>query len=149
MAIIRYTDPFRDLATMQERMNRLFEDFLGRGTTPEEGFAPATWPPAVDIYETDDSVVVKAELPGFSREQIDLEVRDRVLTLRGERKAEKEVKGERYHRMERAYGAFQRSFSLPSGVEEEKISATLKNGVLEIVLPKRAEAKPRQIKVAA
>lgn len=149
MAIIRYTDPFRDLATMQERVNRLFEDFLDRGAGPEEGLAPAAWSPAVDIYETDDSVVVKAELPGFTRDQVDLEVRDRVLLLRGERKVEKDVKGENYHRMERAYGAFLRSFSLPSGVEEDKISATLKDGVLEIVLPKRAESKPKQIQVAA
>lgn len=149
MAIMRYTDPFRDLAAMQERMNRVFEDFLGRGTAPEEGFVPATWAPAVDIYETDDSVVVKAELPGLTREQVDVEIRDRVLTLRGERKVEKDVKGESYHRMERAYGSFLRSFSLPSVVDEEKITAKLDNGVLEITLPKKAEAKPKQIKVAA
>ena len=149
MAIIRYTDPFRDLATVQERMNRLFEDFLGRGAGHEEGFAPSAWSPAVDIYETDDAVVVKAELPGVTRDQVDVEVKDGVLTLRGERKAEQEVRGENYHRMERAYGAFMRSFSLPRGVDDEKINPKLKDGILEISLPKKAEVKPKQIKVAA
>jgi len=102
----------------------------------------------VDIYETGESVVVKAELPGLTKEQVGIEVKDGVLTLKGERKVEKEVKEENYHRIERAYGTFQRSFSLPATVDQEKISAVLKEGVLEVTLPKKEQAKPKQINVS-
>lgn len=150
MSIVRWTDPFRELEAMRERMNRLFEE-LGGGLFKgvEEGRAPATWTPAVDIHETDDSVIVTAELPGVERDQVHVEVREGVLTLRGERKSERKSKGEYYHRMERSYGSFVRSFSLPATVDEDKIRATLKNGVLEIRLPKKEEARPKEIPVAA
>ncbi len=148
MAIVRWWDPLRDLSSIQEKMNQLFEDTLSRTRGREEGLSAGMWTPAVDIYETGESVVVKAELPGLTREQVGIEVKDGVLTLKGERKVEKEVKEENYHRVERAYGTFQRSFSLPASVDQEKISATLKEGVLEVTLPKKEQAKPKQITVS-
>ncbi len=149
MAILRWMDPFRDVMGIQDRMNRLFEDFLTRGRGREEGLEAGAWMPAVDIYETDDDLVVKAELPGVEKDELNVEVKAGVLTLRGERKFEKEVKEENYHRVERSYGTFVRSFTLPVSVEEDKVSARLHGGILEIHLPKKAEAKPKQIKIAA
>jgi HSP20 family protein len=143
-------DPFRELSTIQERMNRMFEDFVGRTRGGREGeLAVGGWTPAVDIYETDDEIIVTAELPGLEKDQVGVEYKDGILTLRGERKLEREVKEESYHRMERSYGVFHRAFTLPGSVDEEKIGARMKNGVLEIHLPKAEAAKPRQITVAA
>jgi HSP20 family protein len=147
MAIVRWLDPFRDLSTIQERMNQIFEDALARNRGREEGLRSGMWTPAVDIYENNDSVVVKAELPGVEKDQISVEVKDGILSLRGERKFEKEVKEESYHRIERAYGSFQRSFSLPVSVDQEKVTAKFRDGVLEVKLPKKEQAKPKQIKV--
>ena len=149
MAIVRWMDPFRDVMGIQDRVNRLFEDVLARSRGREVGLEAGAWMPAVDIYETDDDIVVKAELPGVEKDQVGVEVKAGVLTLRGERKFEKEVKEENYHRIERSYGTFLRSFTLPASVEEDKVSAKLTGGVLEIHLPKKAEAKPKQIKIAA
>lgn len=148
MAIIRWMDPARELVGMQDRMNRLFEEFFG-SRRHEEGLAGGAWAPVVDIHETDDAVVVSAELPGIEKDQVNVEYKDGVLALRGERKFSREVKEENYHRIERSYGTFHRSFSLPAPVEEEKISARMKDGILEIRLPKKEAAKPKQIKVAA
>jgi len=147
MAIVRWLDPFRDLSAIQERMNRIFEDALARSRGREEGLRTGMWTPAVDIYENNDSVVVKAELPGVERDQISVEVKDGILTLRGERKFEKEVKEESYHRIERSYGNFQRSFSLPVSVEQDEVTARFKDGVLEVILPKKEQARPKQIQV--
>jgi HSP20 family protein len=147
MAIVRWLDPFRDLSAIQERMNQIFEDALARSRGREEGLRTGMWTPAVDIYENNDSVVVKAELPGVERDQISVEVKDGILTLRGERKFEKEVKEESYHRIERSYGNFQRSFSLPVSVEQDKVTARFKDGVLEVILPKKEQARPKQIQV--
>jgi len=145
MAIVRW-DPFRDLISIQDRMNRLFEQTLAR-TREEEGIAASTWMPAVDIYETPDQVVMKAELPGLTREDIEINVRDNTLSLRGQRKFEKDVKEENYLRIERAYGSFQRSFTLPATIQQDKIKAVFKDGVLEVSLPKAEEARPKQIKI--
>ena len=147
MAIVRWLDPFRDLSVIQERMNQIFEDALSRSRGRDEGIRTGMWTPAVDIYENHDSVVVKAELPGVEKDQISVEVKDGILSLRGERKFEKEVKEESYHRIERSYGNFQRSFSLPVSVDQEKVTAKFKDGVLEVKLPKKEQAKPKQIKV--
>ncbi|HJX14229.1 MAG TPA: Hsp20/alpha crystallin family protein [Candidatus Deferrimicrobiaceae bacterium] len=147
MAIVRWLDPFRDLSVIQERMNQIFEDALARSRGREEGLRTGMWTPSVDIYENNDSVVVKAELPGVERDQISVEVKDGILTLRGERKFEKEVKEESYHRIERSYGNFQRSFSLPVSVEQDKVTARFKDGVLEVILPKKEQARPKQIQV--
>lgn len=147
MAIVRWLDPFRDLSSIQERMNQIFEDALSRSRGREEGLRSGMWTPAVDIYETNESVVVKAELPGVEKDQISVEVKDGILSLRGERKFEKEVKEESYHRIERSYGNFQRSFSLPVSVDQDKVTARFKDGVLEVKLPKKEQAKPKQIHV--
>ena len=147
MAIVRW-DPFRDLMTIQERMNRLFDQTLSKTRVDdEEGLTASTWSPAVDIFETADSIVLKAELPGVSRENIDIQVRDNTLTLKGERKFEREVKDENYLRIERSYGAFQRGFSLPAVIQQDKIKATFKDGVLEVSMPKAEVAKPKQVKI--
>jgi HSP20 family protein len=147
MAVVRW-DPFRDLSLLQDRMNRLFDD-AGRTWRADEPAATTTWSPAVDIFETEGEIVVKAELPGLDRKDITLHLENNVLTLRGERKFEKETKDENYHRIERSYGNFSRSFSIPASVDEEKIRADYKDGVLKIMLPKKEQSKPKQIKIAS
>ena len=147
MAIVRWLDPFRDLSAIQERMNQIFEDALARSRGREEGLGTGMWTPAVDIYENNDFVVVKAELPGVEKNQISVDVKDGILSLRGERKFEKELKEESYHRIERSYGSFQRSFSLPVSVDQDKVTARFEDGVLEVKLPKKEKAKPKQIQV--
>ena len=149
MALIHWTDPFRDVATLQDRMNRIFEDHLDRGRSGEEGLRTGVWMPAVDIYETKDAICVRAELPGVDKDAVNVEVKDGVLALHGERKFEKEVKEENYHRVERAYGTFHRSFSLPSSVDGERVTARMQNGVLEVTLPKREQAKTKKISISA
>ena|SRR5687768_3221516 len=145
MAVSRW-DPFRDLSVLQERMNRLFED-AGRGYRGDEAAATTTWSPAVDIFETETEIMVKAELPGIERKDIALNLDNNVLTLKGERKFEKETRQENYHRIERSYGVFSRAFSIPAIVDEEKIRADYKDGILTIALPKKEQVKPKQIKI--
>jgi len=132
---------------IQDRMNRLFED-AGRGWRTDEPTATTTWSPAVDIFETEGEIVVKAELPGMERKDITLNLEKNVLTLKGERRFEKETKDDNYHRVERSYGTFSRAFSIPATVDEEKIRADYKDGVLKIVLPKKEQSKPKQIRIA-
>jgi HSP20 family protein len=145
MAVMRW-DPFRDLNILQDRMNRLFDD-AGRGWKGDEAVATTTWSPAVDIFETEGDIVVKAEIPGMDANDITLHLENNVLTLKGERRFEKETKEENYHRIERSYGTFSRAFSIPSMVDDEKIRADYKEGVLKIVLPKKEQAKPKQIRI--
>ena len=145
MAVIRWT-PFRELATMQDRVNRLFEDVMKSPHRSEETLN-ANWAPAVDIYETDKEIVMKAELPEMEEKDIDIKVEDNVLTLSGERRLEKEVKEESYHRVERSYGVFHRSFALPQTIDRDRIKAAYKDGVLRVSLPKKEETKPKQIKI--
>jgi HSP20 family protein len=128
-------------------MNRLFED-AGRGLRSDEPASTTMWSPAVDIYETEGEIVVKAELPGVDRKDIQLHLENNVLTIRGERRFEKEAKEDNYHRIERSYGGFSRSFSIPTTVDEEKIHADYRDGVLKVVLPKKEQAKPKQIQIA-
>src|SRR5947207_5823131 len=147
IAVVRW-NPFRDLNLLQDRMNRLFDD-AGRTWRADEPAATTTWSPAVDIFETEGEIIVKAELPGMERKDITLHLENNVLSLRGERKFEKETKDENYHRIERSYGAFSRSFSIPATVDDENIRAEYKDGVLNIVLPKKEQARPKQIKITA
>jgi len=144
-SVIRW-DPFRNISGLQEQVNRLFESNL-RGRTDES--ALTTWAPAVDIYETENELVMKADLPDVAEKDIDIHVENNMLTVRGERKFEQKVKEENYLRVERAYGAFSRSFSLPNTVNTDAITAEYKNGVLTVVMPKRAESKPKQVKITA
>jgi HSP20 family protein len=145
MAVVKW-DPFRDLISIQDRMNRLFEQTLSR-SRGEEAVSATTWTPAVDIYETVDTIVMKAELPGVAREDIQIQINDNTLTLRGERRFAKDVQEESYLRIERAYGSFHRSFTLPATVQQEKIRALFKDGVLELTLPKAEDAKPKRISI--
>ena len=145
MSITRY-DPFRDLRSLQEEVNRLFSTNISRSFV-DEGIARGAWMPNVDIYENKDQIVLEAELPGMSREDFELVVENNVLTLRGERRFEKRDETDNYHRVERAYGTFTRSFTLPQTVSGEGASAEYKNGVLRVVLHKREEVKARRIQI--
>lgn len=146
MSIVRY-DPFRDLRTLQEEVNRLFSTNLIRGFG-DEGMARGAWTPSVDIFENKDQIVLEAELPGMKREDFELTVENNVITLRGERRFEKRDESDNYHRVERSYGSFTRSFTLPQGVSAEGATAEYHNGVLRVTLPKREEAKSRRIEIA-
>jgi HSP20 family protein len=128
-------------------MNRMFNEFVHGGPDAAVGPRVSPWTPSVDIYETDDALVIKAELPGVSKEDVSIEVHQNTLTLRGQRKHEAEVKQDHYHRVERAYGTFQRSFVLPAMVDQEKVQAAFKDGVLELHLPRLESAKPRRIAI--
>jgi HSP20 family protein len=147
MAIVRW-EPFRDLVTIQDRLNRVFEEaFRGTRTAEDEWALGGTWAPPVDIYEQDGNLVLKAELPGIDPKDVDVRVENNVLTLRGERKFDSEVKRESCHRVERAYGTFSRAFTLPNVVDTTNIKAEFKEGVLHVTMPKREEAKPKQIQI--
>src|SRR6266436_2442525 len=145
MSIVRY-DPFRDLRTLQDEVNRLFSTSL----TPsfgDEGIGRGAWNPSVDIYENKDQIVLEAELPGMNREDFELTIENNVVTLRGERRFEKKEDTDNYHRVERSYGSFLRSFTLPNTVTAEGANADYRNGVLRVTLPKREETKARRIEV--
>ncbi|MFQ6083099.1 MAG: Hsp20/alpha crystallin family protein [Candidatus Aminicenantia bacterium] len=146
MAIIRW-DPFRDLLTLRDKMNRLFEETFSL-REEEKDLISGGWSPAVDIYETENAVVLTTELPGIDEKDIQLKIENNTLVLKGERKLEKETKEENYHRIERAYGSFYRSFTIPNVVDRDKITAEHKNGVLKVIMPKKEEIKPREIKIS-
>jgi HSP20 family protein len=149
MAIVRW-EPFRDLMSLQDRMNRLFDESYRstqRGGTDDEWALGGSWAPAVDIYEQGTDIVLKAELPGVDPKDVDIRLENNVLSLRGQRKLESEVKRENYHRVERSYGTFSRSFTLPTVVDQASIKAEFKDGLLRLTLPKREEAKPKQIQI--
>lgn len=147
MTAVRRTDPFRELAGLQERMNRIFDDTLSSSSRREDDSLAATWTPPVDILERKDRILLTAELPGFTEEQIHLRFEEGVLTLDGERRFEKEADDARYHCVERSYGRFSRSFRLPANVDGDSISATFVNGLLVIDLPKREEVLPKSIRI--
>jgi HSP20 family protein len=142
--INRWEQPFRGATTLQEQFNRVFGDVLGR-TGEESNLTP--WAPEVDIYETENELVVKADLPDVNPQDLDIRVENNILTIRGERKFDKKVNEDNYLRIERSYGSFSRSFSLANSVKSEAIKADYQNGVLTLSIPKREEAKPKQIKV--
>src|SRR5215470_11985594 len=139
-------EPYREIATLQDRLNRVFGSAFGR-TERDDEMSLAAWAPPVDIAEEKDRIVITAELPGFREDEIEIQSENGMLTLRGERKFEKESDGKSYHRVERSYGQFVRSFALPNNVDRERIRADFSNGLLRIELPKREDAKPRQIKI--
>lgn len=145
MNLMRF-DPYREMQAFQDRINRAFGNY-GRGERQEENLG--AWVPPVDIAEEKDRILITAELPGFQEDQISIQTENGMLTLTGERQFEKESGERNYHRVERSYGQFVRSFSLPNNVDREKIHATFSNGLLQIELPKREDAKPRQIRVTA
>jgi HSP20 family protein len=146
MAITRWR-PFRDVVSIQDEMNKLFDDFFGRPVLRTE-WTDSAWNPSVDVSEDKNNVIIKAEMPGMNKEDIKISVQDGVLTFKGEKKQEKEEKDKNYHRIERSYGSFCRSFQLPTSVKSDKIKAGYKDGVLSIALPKAEEVKPKEIPIS-
>ena len=144
MAIVRY-NPFRDLRTIQEQMNRLLDLAWNRETGEE--LKDGIWQPPVDIYEDANTVTIKAELPDVEQKDVEVKIEDNTLILRGERKLDQSVRKENYHRIERYYGSFQRSFALPQTIDQKKVKASCDKGVLTITLPKKEETRPKQIHV--
>ncbi len=152
MALMRWrggmeVEPFRDMLRIQDEINRLFNFAMGRPLTERQ--LEGEWAPVVDVYEDQEHVFVKAELPGLTDKDIDVNIVDGTLVIRGEKKKEEEKKEQNYYRLERSYGAFQRSIPLPTAVDPGKVKASFKKGVLEIEMQKKEEAKPKQIKVTA
>jgi HSP20 family protein len=149
MSLVRW-EPAREIAALQHEVDRLFSSFFdvpANGGNGNGNGALRRWIPAMDLVETEDHFVLKADLPGMSHQDVTIEVEDRVLTIAGERKAEHEAKGEGYVRMERAFGAFRRQLTLPEGVDAEALHATFKDGVLELRIPKPEERKPRRVQI--
>ena len=144
MTMITRWDPFREFATLQDRMSRLFQDVPAQR---EELMSGGTFIPPVDVYEDENKITLKLEVPGIEEKDLDVRLENNTLTVRGERKFEQEEKEENFHRIERRYGAFSRSFTLPNTVDAENVRANYENGILRLELLKRAEAKPKQIKV--
>src|SRR5579872_4633108 len=144
MTVLTRWDPFREFSTLQDRMNRLFQQSYGDN---QEALTTSTFAPAVDVYEDQNNITLKIEVPGIEEKDIDVRIENNTLTVHGERKFEKEEKEENYRRVERQYGSFTRSFTLPNTVDSESVSANYDKGVLKIKLAKKAEAKPKQIKV--
>jgi HSP20 family protein len=145
MTVLTRWDPFREFSTLQDRMNRLFQQSFGEGR--EESLTTGAFAPPVDVYEDEHNVTLKIEVPGIDEKDLDIRVENNTLTVHGERKFEKEEKEENYRRIERQYGGFTRSFTLPNTVDSDSIQANYDKGVLRIKLAKKAEAKPKQIKV--
>ena len=142
MSIVRF-DPFRDITSFRDDINRLFTRSFG-----EEGLAGTrTWAPAVDVFETKDAVVLKAELPGLTADDVDVEIDDNVLTVSGERTFTDTVEEGRFYRLERSYGKFSRSLTLPQGIKADAVSAAFADGVLEVTVPKAEEVKPRKVTI--
>jgi len=146
MTLVRW-DPFRELEEVSDRLNRVFNRPALPTTNGRETMVVADWVPSVDVSETEGEYQIKAEIPDVKKEDVKVTLEDGVLTIQGERKQEKEVKGKRYHRVERSYGRFVRSFTLPDVVDEEKVQAEFKDGILNLALPKSEKAKPKAIEV--
>src|SRR5262252_5785413 len=144
MTVLTRWEPFREFASLQDRMNRLFRESYG---SDENSLTTSSFAPPVDVYEDEHNITLKIEVPGIDEKDIDVRLENNTLTVHGERKFEKEEKEENYRRVERQYGSFTRTFTLPTTVNAEGVSAHYDKGVLKIVLPKKAEAKPKQIKV--
>ena len=146
MTIVKW-DPFRNVAALQDRINRIFDESFSRTADLDDDISMNAWKPLVDIYETDEAIILKAELPGIKKEDVSVEVKDNVLTLKGVRTEEKEIKEKNYYRKERAFGTFSRAFNLQHRIQPDKIKARFKDGVLKIEIPKPEEEKPKQITV--
>jgi len=146
MTLITRYDPFREFVTLQDRMNRLFRDSYG-AEGQDQSLATSAFAPPVDVYEDEHNVTLKIEVPGIDEKDIDVRIENNTLTVQGERKFDKEEKEENYRRVERQYGSFTRTFSLPNKFDQESVKADYDKGVLKITLAKKAEAKPKQIKV--
>jgi len=147
MSVMRW-DPFKNISTLQDRINRLFEDAFPRAADDEEGLSTCAWRPAVDIYATEEGVAVQVDLPGVKKEDVSVEVKNNLLVIQGLRQVETPVNEDRYYRRERSCGTFQRSFTLRESVPPESIKATFKNGVLTVLVPRPEEEKPKKVSVS-
>ncbi|MCD6521223.1 Hsp20/alpha crystallin family protein [Candidatus Calescamantes bacterium] len=150
MALVRKREewsPLREIMQFRDEIDRLFEDFFSPWTVRRRRRQEVTWLPDVDVYEDENNVIVEAELPGLKGDEVDISITGNTLTIKGEKKQEKEEKGRNYYIVERSYGSFARSIELPAEVEPDKAKATMRNGVLKVTIPKAPEAKPKQIKV--
>jgi HSP20 family protein len=147
MTVLTRFEPFREFSTLQDRVNRLFRETYTNEGGRDESLTASKFAPAVDVYEDEHTVTLKIEVPGIDEKDIDIRLENNTLTVHGERKIEKDEKEENYRRVERQYGTFTRTFTLPTTVDSEKVSANYDKGVLKVTLPKKAEAKPKQIKV--
>ena len=145
MALIRW-EPVRELGTIQNEMNRIFNSFFDT-PTPANGTTFRRWIPAMDLVENENAFVLKADLPGLSESDVNIELDNNVLTISGERKSEHEDREAGYYRVERSYGSFRRSLTLPEGVEAEAVKATFENGVLQVTVPKPAQPQPRRVQI--
>lgn len=146
MTIVRW-DPFRNMTTLQDRINRIFDETASRSQDYDVEVSQCDWRPVVDIYDSEKAIVINAELPGVTKDTITLDVKENILTLKGERKSDEVVRKENYYRMERCFGTFERAFTLPSTVDPAKITANFKDGILKIEIPKAEEKKPKQITI--
>ena len=146
MTLVRWS-PWREMVTLQDRFNRFFDDSYTSAGYGDSEVEMTSWHPMVDIYDKEEKIVIKAELPGLDKKDISIDFKDRVLTLKGERAYDNETKDEKYYRRERAYGKFQRSFTLPDGLDPEKIKADYKDGLLSVEIPKSEKEKPKQITI--
>lgn len=146
MTLVRW-DPFRNVAALQDRINRVFDDSIAHFGDARDELVTCSWRPAVDIYETDDGVVIQAEIPGVRKQDLTVELKDNLLTLRGKRYAESEIEQDRYLRKERCFGSFYRAFTLQETVSPDKIRAKFRDGVLEVQLPRPEKNAPRQVTV--
>ncbi len=144
--IVRW-DPVKEMLRLQERMTRMFDEVWGQRRLSEDEIITGSWLPAVDVRETKDALEIQVELPGIEAKDVNVSVENGVLTLRGSRNFEKATEGETYHRVERSYGAFERSFTLPTNVDPDRINAVYRLGVLHLTIPKREEAKPKAISI--
>jgi HSP20 family protein len=147
MSIVRW-DPWTTLPSLQDRINRIFEEAFPKASAAKEGeFALSDWRPVVDTYEENDAIVIKAELPGVKKEDVSIDIKDNILTLKGERSHKADIKEENYYRRERSYGKFHRAFTLPDAVDPNRIDASYKDGVLKITLPKAEETRAKKIDI--
>jgi HSP20 family protein len=146
MALVKW-DPFRDVAELQNRINRMFDESFGRSREPEDEMNLNAWRPTVDIYEAENGIVMAAELPGVSKEHVTVEVKDDVLTLKGERVADPAISDESYYRRERLFGPFKRSFTLHQNINPDQIKATFKDGILQIEIPRPVQEQPKPVTV--
>jgi HSP20 family protein len=146
MTLVKWS-PAREMMTLQDRINRFFDDSFFRAGFREDDIALSTWNPMVDIYDDNDKIVIKAELPGMEKKDISIDMKDRILTLKGERSVDNGVKEDSYYRRERSFGRFERAFTMPTGLNPDKIKADYRDGVLKIEVPKPEEEKPKQITI--
>lgn len=145
MSLIRW-QPYGAVASLQDSINRLFSDSFSR-TLMNDDYVLSAWKPVVDIFDKNDAIIIHAELPGVTKDNVSIEIKENILTLKGERVENKEIKEDKYFRKERSFGSFQRSFTLPSTISHENIKATFKDGVLEVEIPKPDEKKPKMVQI--